>query len=386
MRIAYCLNSISYVGGIEKITSAKANALSDIPGNEVYVIVTDCPEGVAVASDRLSPKVRLVDLAVGYYADDWKSRYHVLKGIFVKRRLHKKRLRSVLYEIRPDVVISVGLSEKYILPEIKGDWVTVREFHFRKDFRLLTDGTPIDKLMAVLNNFYDYRCKIRHYDHIVTLTHEDRERNWKNCKNISVIPNMLTFPRSDSLPMENKKVIAVGRLVGVKNFWSLIHAFRTVADHHPDWSLDICGDGPEREILQMLIYELRLENNVFLCGHAVHVRDKMRGASLFVLSSLFEGMPLVMLEAMSCGLPVVSYDCPCGPKDIITDGEDGLLVSAGDERMLAEKICWLIENPDQRLKMGAAALKKADNYRPEKIVPMWQNLFDRLLAEKRGKC
>ena len=124
MRIAYCLNSIRYLGGIQRVTIVKANALADISDNEVYIIVSDNREGRIV--HPLSPKVHLIDLAVNYYQDDWKSKWHVLKGIVVKRRKHKKKLAKVLHEINPDIVISVGQSEKNMIPAISGRWLKVR--------------------------------------------------------------------------------------------------------------------------------------------------------------------------------------------------------------------------------------------------------------------
>lgn len=386
MKIAYCLNSISHIGGIGKIAIIKANALAKIVGNEIFIIVTDHNVKSNLAPPKLSADVRLVDLDVNYYEDDWKSQWHVLKGIFVKRRLHKKRLSKTLYEIQPDVVISLGQAEKYMLPEIKGDWVKIREMHFRKDFRLLSARAFIDKITAAFSNIYDYCYKIRQYDQIVTLTYEDKERHWKGYKKLSVIPNILTFEKVEHNFLNNKNVIAVGRLVVSKNYESLIRAFRMVVDSHFDWVLNIYGEGNNRHVLQKLIKDLQLENNVRLGGNTIQVKEKMLESSCFVLSSTFEGLPLVMLEAMSCGLPVVSYDCPCGPKDIINDGVDGFLVPTGNEQMLAEKICYLIENPDIRTQMGVAALKKSEKYRPEKIIPIWMRLFERLLAEKRNKC
>ena len=385
MKIAYCLNSISHMGGIGKIAIVKANALSEVVGNEIFIIVTDHDMKSHLTS-QLSSDVRLVDLDINYYKDDWKSQWYVLKGIFIKRRLHKRRLEKVLSEIQPDVVISLGQAEKYMLPEIKGDWVKIREMHFRKDFRLLSARTFLDKIAAIFSNIYDYCYKIKLYDHIVTLTYEDKERNWIDCQNISVIPNILTFERTENNILNNKKVIAVGRLDTPKNYESLIRAFRMVADCHPDWVLNIYGGGHRRVILQKLITDMQLEGNVYLRGNTTQVQEKMYESSIFVLSSIFEGLPLVMLEAMSCGLPVVSYECPCGPKDIITDGVDGFLVPTGDEQMLAEKICYLIENPNIRTQMGVAALKKSENYHIDKIITMWLYLFERLIAEKRKKC
>ena len=387
MRVAYNLNSISRVGGTENVVVTKANALAETAGVEVFIIVTDHEEGMGAAA-LLSGAVHLIDLDVDYYNDDWKSKWNVLKGFFLKRRVHKRRLTKVLNEISPDIVVTVSQSEKYMLPDIKGDWVLLRELHYRKDFRSFAAASRsvFYKIAARLSDFYDYRCKISEYDHIVVLTHEDRMNNWGKNDKVSVIPNPITSRSETAAPLNSRKIVAVGRLTAQKNFASLIRAFSLVADRHPDWSLEIYGEGEEREALQRQIDSLNLEQNVCLCGNTSRVQEKMLGASCFVLSSLFEGLPLVMLEAMSCGLPVVSYDCPCGPKDIITDGVDGFLVATGDERMLADRICGIIENPDMRAEMGAAALRKSKNYRIEKIIPMWMELFKRLSDEKRGKC
>ena len=387
MRVAYNLNSISRVGGTENVVVTKANALAETAGVEVFIIVTDHEEGMGAAA-LLSGAVHLIDLDVDYYNDDWKSKWNVLKGFFLKRRVHKRRLTKVLNEISPDIVVTVSQSEKYMLPDIKGDWVLLRELHYRKDFRSFAAASRsvFYKIAARLSDFYDYRCKISEYDHIVVLTHEDRMNNWGKNEKVSVIPNPITFRSETAAPLNSRKIVAVGRLTAQKNFASLIRAFSRVADRHPDWSLEIYGEGEEREALQRQIDSLNLEQNVCLCGNTSRVQEKMLGASCFVLSSLFEGLPLVMLEAMSCGLPVVSYDCPCGPKDIISDGVDGFLVATGDERMLADRICGIIENPDMRAEMGAAALRKSENYRIEKIIPMWMELFKRLSDEKRGKC
>ena len=368
---------------MESVTVAKANALVAVEGNEVYIVVTDHKHGTG-PSACLDSSVQVVDLDVNYYDDDRRSEFHVLKGFFIKRRLHKRRLAVALSLIDPDVVISVGQSEKYMLPEMKGQWVSIREMHYTKDFRryAAASRSVFYKIAARISDFYDYRCKIGRYDRIVVLTNEDRTANWRETDKVSVIPNPVTFRSEVVSPLAACKVVAVGRLTAQKNFSSLIHAFRTVADRHPDWTLEIYGDGDERDMLQNLINELKVEKSVRLCGKTAEVQQKMLEASCFVLSSKYEGLPLVMLEAMSCGLPAVAYACPCGPRDIITDGVDGFLVSEGDERMLAERICCLIEIPKLRAEMGAAALAKSENYHVDKIITMWQRLFERLLNEK----
>lgn len=386
MKIVYCLNSIRHLGGIEMITIIKANALADVIGNEVYLAVTDNHSGAEIAS--VSSKVRVVDLDINYYEDDWKSKWYVLKGIFVKRRIHKERLKKVLDEIHPDVVVSVGLSEKYMLPSICGrdvDCVSIREVHSIKNYRRLHALSFFDKVSAWWADMYDYNYQIKKYDQVVVLTHEDYELNWNCNPRISVIPNPVTFRNDVSSYLNSKKIISIGRLTLPKNFSSLIRVFRYVVNKHPDWFLEIYGEGPQRRELQGLIENSNLTNNVYLKGYTSQVKEKMLEASLFVMSSKFEGFGLVLIEAMQRGLPCVSYACPCGPKDIITDGKDGFLVPLNDEKTMAEKICFLIEHPDVRAEMGKAALLKAEKYSIDKIVPMWMDLFNRLLEEKRKR-
>ena len=373
MKIVYCLNSIRYLGGIQRVTIVKANALAEIENNEVYIIVTDNKNGVI--TEPLSPKVHLIDLDINYYEDDYKSRWNVLKGIFIKRKEHKKRLASELNKIQPDIVISVGQSEKNMLPSIKGKWKTIREFHFVKDYRLRQANSLFDKILAWGGNIYDFSYKIKGYDHIVSLTHEDKKTNWKGWKKVSVIPNPSTFHTDKTSTLNRKKVISVGRLSPQKNYASLIRAFKYVVDKHPDWSLDIYGNGPQEFELKSLINQLNLNRHVYLKGFSSNVKEEMINASIYAMSSIFEGFPLVLIEAMTCGLPVVSYTCPCGPKDLITNGVDGYLSPLNDEKTLASQIMVLINNKNLRKQMSKAALKKASYYHISSIIPMWINLF-----------
>lgn len=373
MKIVYCLNSIRYLGGIQRVTVVKANALAEIEENEVYIIVTDNKNGVI--TEPLSPKVHLIDLDINYYEDDYKSRWNILKGIFIKRKEHKKRLTSVLNEIQPDIVISVGQSEKNMIPSIKGKWKTIREFHFVKDYRLRQAKSFFDKMLAWGGNWYDFHFKIKGYDQIITLTHEDKETNWKGWKNVSVIPNPSTFHTDHTSSLSEKKVISVGRLTSQKNYTSLIRAFKNVTEKHSDWILEIYGDGPQEVELKSLITQLNLEKHVFLKGFSSNVKEVMTNASIFAMSSIFEGFPLVLIEAMTCGLPIVSYACPCGPKDIITEGEDGFLVKVNDEIELANKLNLIIEDKSLMKSMSHAAIEKVQHYTIKNIISYWMDLF-----------
>lgn len=383
MKIVYCTDTVCYPGGIQRVTIAKANALADIEGNKVWIAVTDnqYPEPVS----PISEKVSLVDLGVRYYADDWKSRWNVLKGIFVKRTVHRRRLRDLLNCIEPDIVVSTGTSEKYFLPclRISSSPVFIREIHFPKDYRMRAARGGFYKVLARIGNIADYRFNIQRYDRIVLLTEEDRQLHWKADDCLAIIPNPVTVIPSTHSTLQNKKVLAVGRLVHQKDFASLIRAFSLVNKRFPGWTLDIFGEGDECEHLSSLIKTLGLTETVRLMGKCPMIQDVMPGYSLFALSSRFEGFPLVLVEAQSCGLPIVSYACPCGPRDIIRDGIDGFLVPPGDEATLAERICQLIEDENLRTKMGAAALERAKEFSLEKIIPQWTSLFEELMKSKK---
>lgn len=381
MKIAYCVNSIRYLGGIQRVTVVKANALAEIPGNEVYIIATDNKNGPVV--QELSPKVHLIDLDINYYNRNQER--SMLTNLIVgmaKGIPHKKALTKVLRQINPDVVISVGMSEKFMLTSMRNrTWKIIREFHSEKNYRSKHAYSLFKKIQGKLSDFYEFHYADKKYDRIVVLTDEDKETNWQGWDNVSVVPNPVSFKCDSPSLLTEKSVISMGRLEHVKNFTSLISAFKIVAKKHPDWILKIFGDGTLRESLQNQINESGLQNNVFLMGFSNDMESALRQSSIFAFSSLVEGFALVIVEAMECGLPAVSYQCPCGPKDIITEGKDGFLVPVNDEQMLAERICSLIENEDLRRKMAVEARLRAQYYHVESIAQRWMALFNEVIAK-----
>jgi glycosyltransferase involved in cell wall biosynthesis len=376
MKIVYCINSICTRGGIEIGTITRGNALAALD-YDVYIVVTDNSKPPVV---QLHPAVNLIDLKINYYADDWKSHWHVLYGILVKRILHKKRLVNILHEIQPDVVISVGTAEKNMLPRIRGKWKSIREFRCSLTYRILESGSLFYKMLALGSNILD-RLILRKYDIIVTLTEEDKAANWKSYSNVVVMPNPIRSSFDVISDLMSKRVIAAGRLVHQKNFMSLVRAFSVVAAKHMDWSLDIYGEGCQRQMLEQEIERLGLRGVINLCGYTSNLSLAYSKSSIFALSSIYEGWGMVITEAMACGLPVVSYACPCGPRDIISDGKDGFLVPVNDEKQLADRICYLIEHEDVRLQMGAAAIEKSRQFSLDKIMARWTSLFDSLVSE-----
>lgn len=363
------------------MTVVKANALADIPGNEVYIIVTDNKDGPLV--HELSPKVKLIDLDINYYyKNQERSMVMNLMVAILKGISHRKALKRLLNQLQPDVVISVGMSEKYKLTSRKNrSWKLIREFHNEKYYRRKYAKSLFKKVQGRLSELYEFNFADKKFDRIVLLTKEDKETNWKGWTNVDVIPNPVAFKCDEPSPLSDKCVVSIGRLHHVKNFSSLIRVFGIVVKKYPDWCLRVYGDGSLRDSLQTQIKESGLKDNVYLMGFSNDMKSALRQSSIFAFSSLVEGFALVLVEAMECGVPVVSYQCPCGPKDIISDGVDGFLIPVNDEQLMADKICSLIENEEMRKQMAIAAKQKATKYHVDNIAKQWMQLFNELIAE-----
>ena len=383
LKIAYCLPSLYIAGGMERVLTTKANYFADILGHDIYIILTDGKDRPPFY--KLSPKVKIVNLDVNFN-ELWtiSSFFKKIPFHLKKQRIYKRRLREALFEIRPDITISMLRREIDFINSIKDGSIKIGETHVVKEnLRYVGVGEKESFINRAATKIWNNLLigKLRKLSAFVILTNEDREK-WTNLKNTTVIHNPLeSFPTASS-DCENKKVIAVGRYVYIKGFDMLIEAWKIVAEKHPDWELHIYGNG-DKEPLEKQIETLGLKSNCFLDDPVKNIEEKFLESSIHVLSSRCEGFGLVLAEAMSCGVPPVSFDCPCGPKEIIKHGENGLLVESFDIEKLSENICYLIENESVRKEMGKRAKENAERFRIEKIAGEWERLF-RELIDKRG--
>lgn len=198
-------------------------------------------------------------------------------------------------------------------------------------------------------------------------------------RRVDVIPNPILDPPSPAVAHPRiPRVLAAGRLAHQKGFDDLISAFALSVPEHPGWDLVIAGEGPERPALERRIAELELTGRVLLPGVVKDLGERMDGASVFVLSSRYEGFPNVLLEAMAHGLPVISTDCPSGPADIITDREDGLIVPVGAVPAMAAALHALMGDEEQRRRLGERATGVRERYSLERVMPRWERIIDRL--------
>lgn len=219
---------------------------------------------------------------------------------------------------------------------------------------------------------------------VAVLTNRDREDYERFAPGARVVrvPNAVHSLKQKPSTCASRIAVAAGRFRGQKGFDMLIPAFARATREHPDWQLRIYGDGERRGQLRALINEHHMYNHIFLMGLTDQLDEELSKASLYVLSSRFEGLPMVMIEAMAHALPVVSFDCPTGPADVLTDGKEGLLVPPKDVGGLARAMARLMADEGLRAEMGDAALMTVQHYSPEAIHAQWTELFEELVAER----
>ncbi|WP_308164503.1 glycosyltransferase family 4 protein [Nonomuraea sediminis] len=232
------------------------------------------------------------------------------------------------------------------------------------------------------------RWRYRRFDALVTLTKADL-RDYRNAltrkpKRLARIPNAVPSMTGGQAKLESKVVVAVGRMTRIKGFHRLITAWEQVAKAHPDWTLRIYGAGPQEENLANQVVEAGLQGKVELPGATSDVGAVLEQASIFVLSSRHEGFPMTILEAMGKGLAIVSFNSPHGPKEMITDEVDGLLVKPRTNDNLAAAIIRVIEDEQLRRHLAANALETAHTYGVDVIGAQWEALMDELVARRNG--
>jgi glycosyltransferase involved in cell wall biosynthesis len=382
MKIVYLIpGGLFNPGGMERVTIIKANYLAEKMGYDVSIVTTE-QLGQPVFFP-VSEKVLLHHLDIGMYVNFGKESY-LEKCIsrYRKNKEYKKKLAKLLCEIRPNITIStLGGLDIQFLNDLKDGSIKLGELHFPSNFRQLM-GRKISNsfIPNVIAKFrtVDFKNKCRKLSRLFVLTEEEK-LSWRNSSNIEVMPNVLSFFPEVTSTCESKKAIAVGRLVYEKGFDWLIEAWKPVYEKHPDWELNIFGQGDQKENLLHLITKNGLDSVVKIHEPDKDIYSRYLEHSMIIFPSRYlEALPMVLIEAMSSGLPIVAFDAPCGPKDIITEGVNGFLVKTGDLKTLSEKINQMIESDELRKSMGKSAGEMSLNYSEDKIMSRWIKLFGAL--------
>ena len=381
MKIVYIYTALLTQGGVDRVLSVKANYLADHLGHDVWII-TDSQAGRPVVFP-LSPQVHHIDLET-----DFDEQYHngIIRRFMIYRRLmrqYRKRLKAKLNEIRPDIVCTTLGRDMDFLCDLHDGSRKVGESHiakaFCRNFHLMeARGFPYKQIARYWR--WKQERSVAKLDALVVLTQRDAA-SWSDVRKAQVIHNPCTIvPTGRADVVKSRTVVAVGRLGEQKAFHRLIAAWSKVAPLHPEWQLCIWGEGELQIDLQNQISELGLTASVHLCGISHNIEDCYQQGAFYAMTSRFEGFPLVLIEAMSCGLPLVAMDCPTGVREIVNDGENGLLVPDGDIEAMSSALCRMIESPSLRSSMSKRCLKIVeDRFCLPAVMNKWEKLFESLM-------
>lgn len=374
-KIVYILGGNYAANGMSKIISQKINYLASNTNYELYAVLTERKD--LPMHYPLDKRVKTVNFNINFDELDTmpicKKIYYYLQ----KQKKYKKQLTNFLLLLKADIVISAMRRDINFLNDIKDGSKKIGEIHFSKSNYREFNKKYLPKW---LNEYITKKWRnvlikeIKKLNSFIVLTHEDKEE-WTEIQNIKVIPNFIKQLPKIKSSNNSKIIIASGRYTWQKGFDLLIHAWEFVNIKYPDWKLDIYGSG-DNDVYQALVNKMNLNYCITCHPSTNNLYQKLVESSIYVLSSRYEGLPMVLLEASSCGLPIVSFACPCGPKDIIINGKNGYLVKPNNIKELADKICYLIENEDIRKEMGIQARRRAEDFTEDKIMHQWIDLFE----------
>ena len=377
MKIVYCISAMFKSGGIERVIANKVNYLVN-HGYEACIITTD--QAGRPDFFPIDERVERVDLGLNYDQFDELSPWKRYWKTYQLRSQHKARLEAELKRLHADITVSVWRQEASFLPDLKDGSRKILELHSAKATAELMHpaGSKLRRFIGRLRVAQQERVAAR-YDRFVILTHEEKPL-WKGFSNLSVIPNALPFSPQKRADTSAKHLIAVGRMEYQKNFPELLQIWSRVAPDFPEWQLHLYGSGWMLDGLKHQAKELGIASQVSFEGAVSDMETAYASSSVYLMTSHYEGLPMVLLEAQSVGLPAVSYMCPSGPRDIITDGKDGFLVPHYDQETFAERLRTLMRDEELRRHMGQAAEVASHRYDLDIIMPQWLSLFNELSA------
>lgn len=362
-KLLYITNAIDGSGGLERVLSVKTKVLTENFGYEIHIITLNQKSKTDLFF-TFSEKITQHNLEVSANPFQYMSQY--ISGI-----------RSVVSDIKPDVILVCDDGLKaFFLPKILGNKIPiVYERHVSKLIEISENQGFVKNAFTKIK-FYLMDFLAKDFSKFIVLT--DGNKNEWNLNNLQVIPNPLPFFPSSTSTLQNKKVIAVGKQSYQKSYDRLLKSWSYLGEDFKDWELHIYGKFDENLGLENLAKELKINEQVFFHLPEKNIEEKYAESSIFVLSSRYEGFGMVLIEAMSFGIPCVSFDCNYGPSDIIENNVDGFLVKNGDEKLFAQKLELLMKDENLRKNMGEKARENVERFSPENVVKNWDELFKSL--------
>lgn len=378
MKLIYCHADVYNPGGMERVLLNKLRGWVE-RGYDTMVVTTD--QHGRPPFYEFPPEVRMVDLGINYKDDNNKKPIAKTLGYLRRRRKHRKALTELLMRERPDIVVSLYPSESSFIPDIHDGSLKMLELHFNKQFRLQYNRKGLLGLADRIRTKQDEKL-VRKFDNFIVLTRQDAEM-WGNLPNLSVMPNaVVTMPHKEHQP-GNHRVIAVGRLDYQKGFDRLLDAWALIpVELRKFWRLDIFGQGEWEEKLKRQIVSLGISESAAVNKPTDKIFDEYAASDFLVMTSHYEGFPMVMIEAMACGVPTVCFDFLCGPRDIIANGINGIIVPEGDLQALATAMQQLMEHPEQLAHLSEQAKRISEEFSQEVIMERWDLFMNDQIRKK----
>ena len=380
MNLLYCIPHLYNSGGMERVLTQKVNWLAAHTDYTITIVTTEpTPTGTPKCYFPLSEKVQVVELNIDFNADYTKPLLPKYCAHMRRMRAYKRALTEYIVQHGIELCISLGGKEIAFLRHLPCR--TIAEMHFAMDQRRqLIEANHKSLFWSLVGEVRTWQLvqAVKPLERLVVLTEADKAA-WEKagCTNVTVIPNpcSLDGQKVSIKSAKSKTILAVGRLHEQKGFDLLLQAWKPIEKTYSDWSLRIVGEGPKRAELEAQIESQSLKR-VVLAGATNNVLDEYEAASIFVLSSRYEGFSLVLAEAMWCGTPCVSFDCPHGPAELLAD-DRGWLVPNGDIAELTAQIAYALSHPEEALKRAQKAQSFAQTtYSEAAIMPQWVQLIE----------
>lgn len=359
MKLLYITNAVNGSGGLERVLSIKTSYLVEKLNYKVQILTLN--KGHDNSFFDFNSSIVFHDISVYGHPISYVKTY--FSGI-----------KNTIKKVNPDVIVVCDDGLKaFFLPTILGKAIPIiYERHVSKNIEM-GKNFGICKLLLAKLKMKTMDVLASSFTKFIILTSENT-KEWK-VNNLQIIPNPLPFYPNESASLLNKKVIAVGKQSYQKGYDRLLESWQKVHAENPEWQLEIYGKFDASEGLETLAKSLQIGECVHFFEPQKNIIENYLESSIYVMSSRFEGFGMVLIEAMACGIPCVSFNCPFGPSDIITNEVDGFLVENGNSKALAEKLNLLIEDTELRMKMGKRAKENAKRFLPEKIMQQWDELF-----------
>ena len=380
MNLLYCIPHLYNSGGMERVLTQKVNWLAAHTDYTITIVTTEpTPTGTPKCYFPLSEKVQVVELNIDFNADYTKPLLPKYCAHMRRMRAYKRALTEYIVQHGIELCISLGGKEIAFLRHLPCR--TIAEMHFAMDQRRqLIEANHKSLFWSLVGEVRTRQLvqAVKPLERLVVLTDADKAA-WEKagCTNVTVIPNpcAINSRKSEVESRKTKTVLAVGRLHEQKGFDLLLQAWKPIEKTYSDWSLRIVGEGPKRAELEAQIESQGLKR-VVLAGATNNVLDEYEAASIFVLSSRYEGLPLALIEAMWCGLPCIAFDCPQGPAELLAE-DRGWLVPNGDIAELTAQIAYALSHPEEALKCAQKAQSFAQTtYSEAAIMPQWVQLIE----------